>query len=319
MSFSARLVFGACLSLSILAGCGRVPASMPTAIPKSDWSGVAAAAGCTPKRAPYLGAGKNGRPEDPACNAKVQARNPLGYVLTPQSAEFRRAEERLCDTQRLKLAQALVNTPAVMNAFRTWHQTSGDTKLAVLKSVAALEGKIFDFTPPPISCKTGVPEDGTMAYFDGSGCPGKVVLYPAAIERGDPWMGLAIVLHEMRHAYQTQLAVRGMKRQLKSGSPEESLAYGFAQSYSAIAAVGGEDKLSYGDYCHLCIEWDAFATGNMVTSIVSQGAVDTSAMGFANVQFDAMGECQASLRSLEARVGPAKLLDAVNQAQLGNF
>jgi hypothetical protein len=302
--------------LAVLAGCGRVPASVPTMIPKSDWSAVASAATCTPRRAPYLGAGKNARPTDTACNAKVEARNPLGYVLTPQAAEFRRAEERLSDTQRLKLAQALVNTPGLVGAFRAWDRTPGATKLAMLKAAAAVEGRIFDFTPPPITLEDGIPEDGTLAYFDGSDCPGKVVLYPNAIEHGDPWLGLATILHEMRHAYQAQLAVRGAKRQLKSGSPEESLAYGFAQAYSAVNQAGGEDKLSYGDYCHLCIEWDAFATGNMVTSIVSQGEVDTAGIGFADLQFDAMGECRASLGALEARVGPAGLLAAVNQAQL---
>ncbi|MDB5101442.1 MAG: hypothetical protein JWM80_5863 [Cyanobacteria bacterium RYN_339] len=319
MSSSTRALLIAGIALSVLAGCGRTPASVSTSIPKSDWSGVASSASCSPKRAPYLGAGKNARPADAACNAKVEARSPLGYVLTPQAAEFRRAEEMLCDTQRLKLAQALVNTPGLVNTFRAWDRTPGATKLAVLKSVAALEGRVFDFTPPPITVKSGVPEDGTLAYFDGSDCAGKVVLYPSAIEQGDPWMGLATILHEMRHAYQAQLALRGMKRLLKSGSPEESLAYGFAQSYTAVNQVGGEDKLSYGDYCHLCIEWDAFATGNMVTSIVSQGEIDTAGMGFADLQFDAMGESQAPIRGLEALVGPAKLLDAVNQAQLGSL
>jgi hypothetical protein len=287
-------------------------------VPKGDWSGVAASASsCSPKRVPYVGAGKTAR--STPCNAAVEARTPLGFVLTPQAAEFRRAEEMLGDVQRLKLAQTLANTPTLVNAFQNWDRTAPEAKLAVLKLLAAVEGEVFKFTPPPIKLKGGVPEDGMLAYYDGSDCVGTVFLYPSAIEQGDPWMAMATVLHEMRHAYQNQLAIRGSKRQLKSGSPEESLAYGFAQSYSAINQVGGEDKLSYGDYCHLCMEWDAFATGNMVTSIVSKGAIDTSGMGFIDLQFDELGDSLAPLGSLEGRVGPARLLDAVNRAQLGSL
>lgn len=315
---SARATLVAVLAVSALAGCGRVPASMPVGIPKTDWSGVTASADtCAPKRAPYLGADKNAPFAKTACNATVEAETPLGYVLTPQSAEFRRAEASLGDPQRLALARALMNTPSVMTAFHAWDRTPGATKLAVLKTVAAVEGQVFNFTPPPITCKTGVPSNGTMAYFYGSDCIGQIVLYPDAIETGDPWMGMATILHEMRHAYQNQLAVRGSKHALKAGTAEETLAYGFAQSCSALAQVGGESKLSYGDYCHLCMEWDAFATGNMVTTIVSQGEVDTSGLGFIDLQFDATGAPLMSLQSLEAQVGPGKLADAVNRAQQG--
>ena len=98
---TARATLLALLAATALSGCGRVPSAVSTTIPKNDWSGVAASASCSPERSPTLGADKNDGFKQSACDASIEAQNPLGYVLTTRSADFRRAEEAICNTQRL--------------------------------------------------------------------------------------------------------------------------------------------------------------------------------------------------------------------------
>jgi hypothetical protein len=238
-------------------------------------------------------------------------------VLTADTADFRKVEFAQAEKQRRKLATQLAADAVVMKAFAGWDGQTEQGKLDTLTRVAQIQGRVMGFVPPAMSTKPGVPEGGTLAYFQGDRDGiGKVVLYPQAIAKGDRWAALATVTHEMRHAYQFQLVMKAANRQVAEGTPDMELAYGFYQANMVISKVGGEDKLSYGDYSHLNNEYDAFAVGNQVASIVSQGQANTGALGFVDVQYRADGSAYAGLDALEAKYGASKLLDAINQLQL---
>jgi hypothetical protein len=314
-----RALVGSTLLLTAL-GCGQVAgltAHEPTL--QRDWSGFAArSVHPLPHRAPgRLDTEGAGRQRKYLANAASEMQTPDAFALTPQTDAFRKAEEAHANSQRIELARRIEADSNVMAAFDDWKNQSDDARLEVLKRISAIEGETMGFTVPPMSPKNGIPKDGTLAYFDAGNTKGigQVVLYPKAIGKGDKWSAIATVTHEMRHAYQWQLEMKGAKHQLTAGTVDEILAAGFSQADKVIDSAGGEDNLSYGDYSHLCNEYDAFATGNLVAKLVSHGAADTSILGFVDVQYNASGAPKASLLSLEAKFGITNLIKAVNDAQ----
>lgn len=313
-----RVLFATALAFP-MAGCGH--AMLPTgamAVSDRNFSGIDTFATHKPKRSPKR-THEDGSGADAKflANAAVEGKAPGAFILTAQSKAFLAAESSQADGQRRDLARQIAGNSGVMGAFGQWDGQSQTDKLNVLKQIAEMEGRVMGFQPPPMTTKSGVPSDGTMAYFaparDGIG---SVTLFPAAIAKGDRWAAIATVTHEMRHAYQFQLVEKASKNGIAKGSVDYTLALGFYQADMMINKAGGEDKFSYGDYCHLNNEWDAFATGNMIASIVSKGEADTSGLGFADVQFSASGSPLISLSALAAKAGEDGLLDAVNQAEV---
>ncbi|MDB5096952.1 MAG: hypothetical protein JWM80_1373 [Cyanobacteria bacterium RYN_339] len=300
-------------------GCAHQPlVSTAAAKGARDWSGIGAMATHKPNRAPKRqSADTAGDLTKFLCNAATEAKAPEGFVLSKETQDFRKAMDGQGDKQRMALAKQIAGDQTVMGAFGNWSKLSEKDQMATLDRVVAMEGKVMDFTPPPMSTATGVPETGTLAYFQGGRDGiGKVVLYPEAIAKGDRWTALATVTHEMRHAYQFQLVMKAANKKIAEGTVDMTLAYGFYQANQVISKVGGEDNLSYGDYSHLNNEYDAFATGNMIAAVVSKGEANTSGLGFVDVQYKPSGEPYAGLAFIESKVGAAKLLEALNNLEL---
>jgi hypothetical protein len=316
---ASRLVFAALLAIPAT-GCGHLPmTAAPTygAESRVDFSG-AETMGTHKRRSPKKANEEGqGSLDKFLANAAFEAKSPAAYILSAESAEFLKAEYSQADSQRQQLAKRIAGDSSVSSAFASWDSQSDDNKMAALKQIANLEGQVMGFTVPPMNTKSGVPADGTMAFFAGArDGVGSVTLFTEAIAKGDKFAAIATVTHEMRHAYQFQLVQKAAKKKLAQGSTDMALAIGFYQADKAIGAAGGEDNFSYGDYCHLNNEWDAFATGNMVAAIVSQGKANTSGLGFVDVQYKADGTPYLPLSALVAKVGAAKLLDAVNQVEI---
>jgi hypothetical protein len=314
---ASRFVFAALLALPAT-GCGHAPLTSPTyAASRADFSGaetMGAHKHRSPRKANEEG---QGNLDKFLANAAFEAKSPAAYILSAESADFLKAEYSQADSQRQQLAKRITGDSSVSGAFKSWETQSDDNKMAALKQIANLEGEVMGFTVPPMNTKSGVPADGTMAFFAGAHDGiGSVTLFTEAIAKGDKFAAIATVTHEMRHAYQFQLVQKAAKKKIQQGSTDYTLAVGFFQADKAIGAAGGEDNFSYGDYCHLNNEWDAFATGNMVAAIVSQGKANTSGLGFIDVQYKADGTPYLPLAALAAKVGAGKLLDAVNQVEV---
>lgn len=302
---------------SSLVGCGQTGPMVPPmggVYQPHDWSQIGAFAS-------HHGPRKKKKPSSSAVssvlqNAEMEAKAPAGFALMPESAEFRQVIESRAEQDRLTLARAILADSNVMNSFADWQRESSSQQVATLEAVAAIEGKTFGFTPPPLKSASGVPSDGTLGYFmpARSGI-GAVTIYPTAIARGDKWQALDVIVHEMRHAYQDQLMHAAAAGRLAEGTPDRTLAEAYYQSQLVISKVGGEDNLSYGDYAHLNMEFDSFETGNKVAEMVSRGEADTSHLGYVDTQYTAAGSAQVDLASLESRVGADGLLDAVNQLE----
>ena len=251
-------------------------------------------------------------------SAAVEGKDPSAFVLSPDNADFRSALAQVIDPNRQKFIAAIKGNPDLMNKFQNWNTLAQADQVATLKQVSDLEGQVMGFTPPPIVTKPGVPGDGTLGFFapDPQGGLGSVTLFPDAIAKADNWTPLVTISHEMEHAHQDQIVKAAAAGQFAAGSPEATLAKGFSSADQGIEQVGGENKLNYGDYAHLNNEYDAFRFGNPTGAVVSDGAANTSDLGFVDAQFDKTGAPLLDINQLAQQVGPDNLLSAVNQKEL---
>ena len=72
--------------------------------------------------------------------------------------------------------------------------------------------------------------------------------------------------------------------------------------------------MSYGDYVHLDVEFDAFQTGNEVAEIMS-GTFNALGSGFVDVQYNAKDAPSYDISSLITTMAQPDLVGAINKAE----
>jgi hypothetical protein len=288
--------------LGIVTACGRPPMIAPP---------VPGGQGTQIQDAPHAG----GLSADEAIRPSVVLARPQAFTLSDQSEPFLTALDQHVAPQRQTLAQQLASDPIVSAGLTNWDRAGATGQFRTLQRVAALQGSVMGCRVPSITEDRGEPDrPGMMAYYqpDQTGI-GQIVLYPRAIAQGGKYLAVATVVHEMRHAVQFQLATSRSAVTKPGGA---TLAPAYAQAWRAMGELGGEGQLSYGDYAHLTIEYDAFQTGNQVATLLSRGEYDGMGCGFVDAQYRNEKAVPAlRLLPMMQKLTGANLAATVNKAQ----
>lgn len=258
-----------------------------------------------------------GLPVEVAAHTEIEALAPSAFALMPDAVPFVQALSRSVEPLRLQLAQSLASDPTIRQGLTTWDRLDNNGRLAVLQRASQFEAQVMNFATPPI-VMSPVPADSPklMAIFDPSeGTLGQVTIYPAAVARGAGYLALSTVVHEMRHAAQYQMIKGDLTVQAADSADVEALAAGYAAAWQAMDKLGGQSRLSYGDYAHLNVEFDAFQTGNEVAAIVSQGQFDQTGFGFVDSQYQANATPLFNLLTATVKMAGSELVASVNAAQ----
>jgi hypothetical protein len=258
-----------------------------------------------------------GLPVDVAAHAEVQAIAPAAFALMPDSQPFVQALSRSVEPLRLQLAQSLAADPTIRQGLAGWDRLDTNTRLALLQRVAEFQAQVMRFSIPPISLATSPPPQANlMAVFDPSeGNLGQITLYPAAVARGARYLAVSTLVHELRHAAQYQMIRGDLAVQAADDSDAETLAAGYGAAWTAMDTFGGQSRLSYGDYAHLNVEFDAFQCGNQVATILSQGQFEQVGFGFVDTHYQPNAAPTFNLLSVMSRMAGVELVTSVNAAQ----
>lgn len=248
-------------------------------------------------------------------NAATEAKAPGAFAPQPEAHAFLEAAASVTQPTRDALVDAIQADATLSDQVARFDKLTWEQQVPVLRSVAALEARVMGFQLPPVEIQTGPNPIPSFFDFDpAKPGTGKVILYPDAIAKeSNKWTALLLTVHEVRHSGQFQLAFGARHRD----AAQQALADGFKASFVAQRAMS--KQLTYCDFCSLLNEYEAFQTGNYVVGKLTNWTVDTSDEGCLSSQFDKSGQPIIDLLALTAQVGPAKLLDAFNQAEQPQF
>lgn len=214
----------------------------------------------------------------------------------------------------MALAQRLQADRTVTSAMSNWSRAGGAGRLAVLQRVAQIEGEVMGAQVPPVQEETSANAPaGMLAYFQAeNGGVGTITIYSNAIASGGGYLAVSMVVHEMRHAAQYQLVNAD---QARLTTEQRTLATGYRTAWDTVNQLGGESSLSYGDYVHLAVEFDAFQAGNEVANLLSGGSFDQRGSGFVTTQYASSGAPTLDLTAMIGNYSTSELTGAVNLAQ----
>jgi hypothetical protein len=250
---------------------------------------------------------------DPArffANPAIERQAPEAFALQPEAHGSLAEIEASVKPARDALVQAVKADKALAAKVAGFDKLAWDAQVPVIRQVVALEAKVMGFTAPPLKIQDG--PNPIPSYFDfdpAAGGTGTVILYPASIaQEADKFAALMLAVHEVRHSGQFQLA------QAKAPT---ALGRGFKAAFQAQHDLKG--KLSFCDFCSLLNEYEAFQAGNYVVGTLTGWKADQRDMGCLSSQYDIHGKAKIDLWALSNQVGPAKLLEAFNEAEKPQF
>lgn len=281
------------LSALLLAGCGVQ--AVPTAVTRT---GAVAARALEPAK--FFG------------RAEVQAQSPLAFSTQAAAAEAVAAIERVEAPKRDALVAALRQDATLNARLQAWPTLGWDAQVPVLKQVMAIECRVLGFQAPALRFSD---EPRRESYFDFDPAHpglGTVILYPRGIaEDKNPYASLLLLIHEVRHAAQFQMAYG-------TGGADAAtpLAKAFKASFETQKRLYG--SLNFCDFCSLMNEYEAFQCGNYVVGALTGWTVDTADMGCLSSQYDAQGQPKLDLAALQAQ-HPADVLGAFNELERPQF
>lgn len=257
-------------------------------------------------------AARGGLAADVAARPSVQLSAPAAYTLTAASQPFVEALDRQVAPQRLALASAIEADATIQRGLAGWSRLETQDRLTLLERVAELTARSMASRTPPVDVQDrAAGSANVMAFFENDGSDlGRVVLYQDTIAGAGAEIAVATVIHEVRHAAQYQLM-----RQSPADADAQALAGGYSAAWQAIHQAGDESTLTYGDYAHLTIEFDAFQTGNTVAALLFGSRFDPTGLGFVDTHASARGAMKLDLLQLGATLQDAELIGAVNRAQ----
>ncbi|MDB5096435.1 MAG: hypothetical protein JWM80_856 [Cyanobacteria bacterium RYN_339] len=250
---------------------------------------------------------------DPArffANSAIERQAPEAFALQPEAHDSLQEIESSVKPARDALITAVRKDKVLAAQVAGFDKLSWDAQVPVIKQVVALEAKVMGFQAPPLVIQEGPNQIPSFFEFDVAvGGTGKVILYPASIaQEADKFAALMLAVHEVRHSGQFQLS------QARNGG---ALGRGFKAAFKAQHDLKG--KLSFCDFCSLLNEYEAFQAGNYVVGTLTNWQADQRDMGCLSSQYDAKGQAKIDLWKLSAQVGPAKLLEAFNDAEKPQF
>lgn len=185
----------------------------------------------------------------------------VGPAPIPAAAETA-AWERLEAARTGRLVAAAATDPLVLAALAAWPDLADAERLQAATRLAALEGRVFRFTPAPMTVSEELvetDEDEDFGAYDDEDTRA-IELAAFVIARDDPRDFLDTVVHEQLHAYQHQKEHDAATGRLPADHPlaPEARAWHFnAEHYTAFE--DGEAA-----YAAQPVEAHAFATAARV-------------------------------------------------------
>lgn len=252
---------------------------------------------------------------DPAkffANPKTQAQLPTAFVLTPEGFPAHEAAERQAGPQRDALVAAIQADAGLARAVAGWASLPWAEQRPVLERLVKLESKAFGVQAPPLVIHDEPGRGPAFFEFDVTRPgTGTVHLWPTELAKEpSKHAALLLAIHETRHSWQFQTAFGPTRKR-------GALAKGLAAGFEAQTKLAG--KLSFVDFCTMHHEHEAFRTGNQVVGALTGWTADARDMGCWSSQLDGAGRPKIDLSALAAKVGPAGLLVAFNEASRAQF
>lgn len=257
-----------------------------------------------------------GLSDDRAAHPSVQLGQPAAFTLNSQARPFLQALSRVMTPVRRTLAERLAADPTVASGLKNWDGATADGRLVLFERITALEAEVMGCQAPSIIGRAGrSPDEGIRAFFQPDGGLGEVVIYMETIARDGKYAALAMIVHEVRHAAQHQLATAPLPGLAIQDDDRRTLTAGYVASWRSLGANDGETALAYGDYAHLNVEYDAFQTGNAVAYVVSGGSYDPLGFGFVDTHYGAADTPAFNLLTIGETLADVALVTAVNKAE----
>ncbi len=252
-------------------------------------------------------------PLDPKffANAAFQARFPGAFALQEQSIPFvkRATAKTLADGDRLI---ALVGSdPGLKKAVKDFPSLPETERVSVMRKLFTLVVRASGLPAPDLVLDNAAQRSTFFDFDPRVGGPGKVILNPAKLFAGkNPYDALLFLVHETRHSFQFQMAFG------PAGASDPVLRDAWRSGYIAQKQIfEAALKPSFCDFLTLNQEYEAFLFGNYVLETLTDGAVDTDAMGTFASQYVPGKGLKIDLVDLVAKVGPGNLLDAFNELE----
>lgn len=292
-------LFSLLCTVTLLAGCGGSPL-LPVGVltPVSD--------------AGTLGGLTDAR----AAHPSVQLAAPHAYSLTSQSRAFVKTLTDVMTPLRRSLAERLKADATVTKGLAAWDSSTNAARLTVLKRIATLEAEVMGCAVPTVALATAKPEEaGLKAYFQPDSSAGGIVIFTDALTRDGKYAAVSMIVHEVRHSAQYQLAATSQRSLSSLDADRRALAAGYMEAWDVLNKLGSEADLAYGDYVHLNVEFDAFQTGNAVATMLSGGTYDALGFGFVDTHYTAVDTPKLDLLALGATLVDSSLIAAVNKAE----
>ena len=289
-----RIWTAATLVMTVMSGCG-----MPVIGARTASASQATAA----------------KAHDPAkflAHAEVEAAVSGAFAVQAESQAFVKALPETVGPGRNALVAAIQADKNLLGQVTRLQSMTWDEQLPVLKQVMALECRTMGFTPPPLVIAAGDSRPSFFEFDPARPGTGTVYLYPAALAKEtSPQATLLLLIHEVRHSAQFQLAFGSTA---KSRTP---LANAFKAGFQAQNQLSG--KLTFCDFCSLNQEFEAFQSANYVVGKLTGWQIDPVDMGCYSSQYDGHGALKLDLAAVAAKVGLTHLVEAFNTLEMAQF
>lgn len=246
----------------------------------------------------------------------VQGEMPLAFAVQAGAVPMLEVLQPIAERHRAALVAAIRADAELLAGVRDFPATSWPGRAVLLRRLVELECQVMGAAVPPFILHEEEDPGRRSAFFEfdpDQGGTGTVHLWPKSFaDDPAPYSPLLLALHETRHSWQFQVAFGNLDPSI----PDEVVA-GFAAGFRAQKQLAG--RLSFCDFCTMHHEHEAFQTGNQVIGELTSWTADTTGMGCWSSQFDATGQPRIDLLDLARQVGPARLIEAFNEAEKGQF
>ncbi|NKF48966.1 hypothetical protein G3R49_00055 [Shewanella sp. WXL01] len=246
-------------------------------------------------------------------NPSIQQQAPQAFVLQQPNQQFLALTQTKTIADADKLLALMAQDKVVSTALQNWDTLSLEQQIPLLRQIFELEVASFGIKPPKLVIDNHS-YPGKMVYFDFKLTDrdnGTVYLNPDKLASQPQYAALAFLLHETRHAYQLQLAMRPNQTQ---ANPVFSRSY--KASFTAQKQIKG---MGFSDFLTLSNEYEAFLFGNYMIGRITNWQVDMIGMGTYASQFDSQGKLKMDLAKLATTESDLSLLEQYNQLAKAQF
>ena len=242
-------------------------------------------------------------PEKFFANNNLQSRDSTAFALSQSNLPWLNESHKKRDEDAKRFVAALNRSAFLAKQLKNWSQLSFEERMKLLPAVFDIECQVLGMVCPELVINnTLYPTRPVNFVFDmknpGSGL---VYLNPDKLKSLEPYVPLAFLIHETRHAYQFQLAFNS----------QSTLAKGYKSAFDAQSRLSG---FSFSDFLTLLNEYEAFQFGNHVIGLLYGWRVEMPMMGTFASQFDRHGHLKIDLITLANQQLESKsLLEKYNE------